>query len=58
MIEKMKVIRRFYAEHRTECRKRWDKWQEQQKDIRKHREEDFWYSGMYGCNLCQIIRRQ
>jgi site-specific DNA recombinase len=21
MIEKMKVIRRFYAEHRTECRK-------------------------------------
>lgn len=27
------------------------------KDIRKHREEDFWYSGMYGCNLCQIIRR-
>lgn len=28
------------------------------KDIRKHREEDSWYSGMYGCNLCQIIRRQ
>ena len=24
----------------------------------KHREESSWDSGMYGCNLCQIIRRQ